>query len=1084
MNSRQHLLLVLLWMICLLTSASTAKADNPEKAVKHRASYYTDVKLRHAAENIRSYSWARAQKDDAVRRAERWLKDYHQDLASFWKMIPCQQIPRSYAVNSWQGCLACGRGINKFGNYGYQWNPAKVDWKLTCPCCHLTFPTNDFASYYQGGLDGHGQFDPERAHRHNDDIIRSGGKGYLVNLYTIKGLTSSQIQSLSAAGVPDSVIRRITTDPSWGVDDGYGYHFNANDKERYGNPYTYVAYYAHWALWYKRFMPMLQDFSEASVLTRYSDNPKERERSQTYADAAIVMLDRIADLYPTLHVSEFPRKGYFGFPNNGFRWGTQISAGRIVGSIWENELIKDIMFAYDAVFPQIATLSKTARQLLVRCSGKVGKGLPDNIEKNFEQGVLRQVPIAFADGDLQGNPGMQQSSLALAAVVLDHGPETCQWLNTVFRNGHSDWSGSAKRDGGSVLRYIVNRINRDGQGDEISIAYNAGWIFNWLIVARILDGYTIPNGEKLTGNVDPNLFHNARFRKRMEANYPFLLTEHYVPHIGDTSLTGCPGFEGNPDYKIINPADVMLSYLHYHTDELAQAVYLLYGRDLKNIHADIFTGGQEKIRRQIADVISRKGELHLPSANLTAYGLALLRDGRALKGKPSTERTMWMFYGNRSASHNHADPLNLGYIAYDLDLMPDFGYPNTLGGDLNPEQQWDKSTPAHNTVSFDDLGYRGHIVGYGKPLHFDDNGMVKVIHVTDDGVQNSNIRFAKQYERATAMIRIDSTDSYLVDFFHVNSSRHYTYNFHTAEIEDKATVYKGLTFSSESPMTFDSHTLRNVHKVTSCDKQFSIDWKILDTWNCYGHGVRANTDVHLKFTAVGHYPSFRVGEAVPPTNNGANPKWLPELMLPGVGNTTFTSVIEPYRSKSRILSIERVPVTVGPSLADSITTIALRVKLSNGRTDYIVCSMDSCQKYRVADKFDFRGFIGVYSEDSEGKVGLRYVNDGDLIAGVTTRSHVSGKIVDATSDLTTKNEIWVKMDQPIDASLLKGRYIYIDNDDQPSSTDLLKYNAIYLIKDVYLQENRTYRLILGDSSVIRGWKMQMIIVKDMCATSR
>jgi hypothetical protein len=54
--------------------------------------------------------------------------------------------------------------------------------------------------------------------------------------------------------------------------------------------------------------------------------------------------------------------------------------------------------------------------------------------------------------------------------------------------------------------------------------------------------------------------------------------------------------------------------------------------------------------------------------------------------------------------------------------------------------------------------------------------------------------------------------------------------------------------------------------------------------------------------------------------------------------------------------------------------------------------------------------------------------------------------------------------------LLKGRYIYIDNDDQPSSTDLLKYNAIYLIKDVYLQENRTYRLNLGDSSVIRGWK--------------
>jgi hypothetical protein len=100
-------------------------------------------------------------------------------------------------------------------------------------------------------------------------------------------------------------------------------------------------------------------------------------------------------------------------------------------------------------------------------------------------------------------------------------------------------------------------------------------------------------------------------------------------------------------------------------------------------------------------------------------------------------RTLWMYYGDRCASHNHADPLNIGYIAYGLDLMPDFGYPNTLGSVKNPEHQWDKSTPAHNTVSYDALGYMGHIVGYGKPLHFDDGKNVQLIQARSKKVQNN-----------------------------------------------------------------------------------------------------------------------------------------------------------------------------------------------------------------------------------------------------------------------------------------------------------------------------------------------------------
>lgn len=1053
-----------------LFSFSCLKAQS---VAKHCSSYYTIQKVRDASDNVRRYAWARQEKDEACSRADAWLNAY--DLTMLWKMIPSQKIPRSYAVNSLKGCLVCGTRINKYGNYAYLYDKTRQNWKLTCPSCHLTFPTNDFASYYKGGLDTKGKFIPSKAKACNDSLLARGEKGYLVNRYAIDGLSARQIDDLRRAGVSDSTIHRITTDTSWGVDDGYGYLFNPSDKTKFGDPYTYVAYYAHWALWYKRFMPMLLDFSKASLLTRYSADKRERTKSQLYADAAIVMLDRIADLYPELHVSEFPRNNYYGFPNNGFKWHTQISAGRIVGSIWENELVKDMMFAYDAVFPAISTLSSSARSVLSRQTGLSDKGNADSIRLNFERGVLREVPKAFAEGDLQGNPGMQQSSLALAAVVINHAPETSRWLDTVFRNGNSDWASSARRDGGSVMRYMVNRVSRDGQGDEVSIAYNAGWLANWSVIAKILDGYRIPGAAKLACGADIDLYHNQRYMQLMKNNYPYLLTDNYVPHIGDTSLTGCPGYKGNPDYDIINPDNLILAYHKCPSVELAQAIYLLKNKQLDSIHSDIFSHNPEQIKKDIRGVISRYGELRLPSSNFSAYGLAVLRDEAAHKSAATdkAQRALWMFYGSRSASHNHADPLNLGYIAYDLDLMPDFGYPNTLGGDLNPEQQWDKSTPAHNTVSFDDLGYRGHIVGYGHPLHFDDTGFVKLIHASAPGVQNGNVSRAEQYERTSALIRIDSRNAYIVDLFRVTGRKgySYTFNFHTAEVNPAATSYNGLTFDSAQSTTYNTNTLRNVRNADTSSSSFSIDWNVLDTWNRYHRGRRAATDVHLKISMLDNDGKVRIGEAVPPTNNGNNPSWVPVLMVPRVGQTTFTSIIEAYKNRSNISSVVSLPVVDSNGhIADSMVVKAVRVKLSDGRTDYIVNSLDTKHQYRVGGKFSFCGFFGVYSEDAAGKPLFKYINDGTLIAGKTAVARLEGTVTDATATLSSSNSVVISADGVISPGLLKNQYVYIDNSDIKETPDQMKYNAVYHIRSASRLDNHHYRLDLGDCSVIRGWK--------------
>jgi hypothetical protein len=1061
----KYLFFFLSFLICSpLISAHIGKDSN--QVAKHRSSYYTEERVRNAAENIQKYTWAREEKDNIVKRADKWLADYHNDYSLLWGMMPSQKIPRSFAVNSLNGCLVCGTAINKYGNYSYLYNKNKVDWKLTCPNCHLTFPSNDFKSYYEGGLEKNGKFNAEKAHRYNDALLRKGERGNLINLYTIKGLTSQQLKDLKVAGVSDSTIHKITTDTGWGVDDGMGYRFNPSDKEKYGDPYTYVAYYSHWILWYWQAMPMLEDLSEAYMFTRYSDNLEERAKAQTYADAAIVMLDRIADLYPEMYVSPFPRHGYFGFPNCGYVWGTDLSAGRVIGSVWENTFIKAIMFAYDTVFPGIETLSAKAKNVLIRKSGRADKGDPKQIKINFENGVLREVAKAFGTGDLQGNPGMQQSTLALAAVVIDHNPETQQWLNIVFKNGNSDWHSIGKRDGGSVMRYLVDRISRDGQGDEISLGYNAGWLENWIILAKVLDGYHIPNGQKLNGNIDLDLYHNPRFEKLFYVN-PILLTDDFTPHIGDTGATGQAG------HFITDINNIILGYSKYKTTELAQKIYLLKNKNLENIHMNIFTKNPENIKFEIQKEIRNHGEFYQFPENQSAYGLAILRDGLSPKNdKKTTQRSLWMFYGTRNASHNHADPLSIGYIAYDIDLMPDFGYPNTLGAELNPEQQWDKSTPTHNTVSFDALGYRGHIVGYGKPLNYDATKNIQLIHASSNEVENSYKLYAKDYERTAALIRISDKDSYIVDFFHVNSKYPYTYNFHTGEIDNVSTSYHNITFdSSSAAVTYNKNTLRNVRTAYTHGKLFSIDWNLIDTWNQYSKGVRAKTDVHLKITMPGYNREIQLGEAVPPTNNGENPAWVPILRVPSQGITTYVSVIEAYEMDSKIASVETLPVKEGKETADSTVVKAIRVKLVNGRTDYIVNSLNRNTTYQIADKFKFRGFFCLHSEDKDGHVIRKYINDGTLLAGKTYRDRITGQVIDATKVLSNNNYITIKTDRKIATALLKGKYIYVNNSDiqDPKEEDaLLKYNAVYSILSATKQSNNVYKLNLGNCSVVRG----------------
>lgn len=170
---------------------------------KTRSTYYTEEKIANARENVETYGWAKQMRDSAVREAEKYLDH---GVEKLWEMVTPQSLPRSFAVNLELGSPITGKEfLEEYGVYGWEADPLNDPWKLVDPSSGYKFPTNDFKSYYESGLNEHGIFDPKLA-----------DERYLVNdLYPEKG-------------------------EKWGVDDGFGWVDENGDK------WTFIAYYNHW----------------------------------------------------------------------------------------------------------------------------------------------------------------------------------------------------------------------------------------------------------------------------------------------------------------------------------------------------------------------------------------------------------------------------------------------------------------------------------------------------------------------------------------------------------------------------------------------------------------------------------------------------------------------------------------------------------------------------------------------------------------------------------------------------------------------------------------------------------------------
>jgi len=192
--------LALLLVVCMVvgmipTFASAAEPATVAVSGKTGRTYYTEKRMAAMQNNIEQYQWAQDMRDTAVKNADSYLKKADNlgvDLAeyAYSHLLPSQEIPRGILVGlRWDPmgyhCKFCDKDLRLIRSRDklYDTNPFGIDpdpndeeiivepWKIQCPNCRRCFPSNDFKSFYESGLDEHGNFSYEKALQDGQEFL-------------------------------------------------------------------------------------------------------------------------------------------------------------------------------------------------------------------------------------------------------------------------------------------------------------------------------------------------------------------------------------------------------------------------------------------------------------------------------------------------------------------------------------------------------------------------------------------------------------------------------------------------------------------------------------------------------------------------------------------------------------------------------------------------------------------------------------------------------------------------------------------------------------------------------------------------
>ncbi|MCX5662474.1 MAG: hypothetical protein NTW19_22565 [Planctomycetota bacterium] len=584
-----------------------------------------------ARANAKKYPWAQKVRQQMIDAAAPWFALGDEDL---WSIMYGPTITRSWDVWSNGHCPLCKKDVPL---YNWEIDAFARPWKVRCPHCMELFPKNDYARYYASGLDERHIFDPHRA----DRLL------------------------LFNAEHPDP------SDPlhRFCVDDGDGYL----SLDHAGERWRFVGAYLIYGQWKQLMLGGIASLTNAHLIT--GDN--------AYAHKAAILLDRVADLYPSFdHVTQ--------------AWVEELFRCDGYVSTWHDacEETRWMALAFDSLRPAIladADLAKFLTTQARRWRIATDKSTGAAICKNIEAGILLD-PIKNPH-KIYSNYPRREIALATLHAALgwpERRPEVMKIVDAI----------------------LMQATAVDGVTGEKGLAG-----YSCFVIQSLAD--FLSRLERL----EPGLLRELLQRHpKLRETYRFHIDTwsgmNYYPEIGDTGWVA----KRNENYvgvvlpesgAVSHPAGVMpgmnfdpsmydfLMKLHEATGDVAyvQTLHHANGRKTAGLPYDLCAEDPEGFERTVAKVIAEHGP-DLPQENVLKrdWCVALLKAGHA-----STSRAIWLAFDN-GGKHAHGNGMNIGLFNRGLDLMPDFGYPPLQFSRANgPHVAWYLSPASHNTVVVDGL---------------------------------------------------------------------------------------------------------------------------------------------------------------------------------------------------------------------------------------------------------------------------------------------------------------------------------------------------------------------------------------------
>jgi len=792
----------------------------------------------------------------------------------------------------------------------------------------------------------------------------------------------------------------------YGVDDGFGF------IDENGRSHKFIAYY-NWKHW-DYINKALTELGDAYLYTG----------DKLYARKSAIILDRLADVYPAMDWNPYAAKGWYG--SDG---GTLI--GKIGGNIWETTLVRIFTDNYDKIIsgtvdnPELYSFLKKQSQKYQLPSAKGTRAL---FMKNVDDGLLREVYKGALSKKIKGNQGMHQLSVTTAALALDSQPETSAWLDWVF-----------SPEGGNISGQMTNNLDHDGTTEEGAPGYTFMWGRLVTDIADRLYGY-----EGYTKHDIIKEF--PQYGTTFIAAYRMSALGIALPNIGDAGATGLIR-------NYIDPEFIAKGYRYTGNPEYAKAAYRANNNSAEGLDRDVFARDPDRISAEIKKIGESAGTRPEGGYLMSGFGLAILESGKGSSGIALTNN-----YG-RTIKHAHPDMLNFDLFAFGNWLAPDHGYPE-YATPMPSNNDWTGSTISHNTVFVNEQPQKEIWSGYSRIFK-----QLKGFGVFElDG--KKAYPGLETYKRTMFLINsgVDS-NAYVIDLFHVDGGKDHVYSFHGPP---GVITTSGLSLTAQKEGTYAGENiakgtgvngfprgysfLYNVRKDLSPPGQFMVDWKVDSGYRT----IKAEDNVHLRMHSLTQSQDIALADGDPPQNKPGNPKKLGYVLMHKKGeklNSTFVSVIEPYKNKPFITSIKRL--TTGND-----EHIALQIEQINGVIDYVMYNSGT-KEMKLSDNISMSGSIGFIRKNSNKTSKAVLINGTSISDGVLnlkSAGQITGKVVDMNEE--TSGGGWIIVDQKLpEGDLLKGEQIFV--------TAAGDRDASYSILDIK-NEGEFSRINCGPISFVSG----------------